>query len=385
MKVSKIIEEKVPHMVKKEFSIVSKKLAIYDTETTGIAEDDRIVQLGGLISNGINPKKFDTVDELTYTEKRLSSMAIATTNILPEMLEGKKVFSENEKIQDFVEKMKKSNVIAHNINFDNKMMQKEGIFFDKNQCIDTLRVARHLLGPEHCTNDEKIESHQLQYLRYELQLYKNEPSYEKNYGITLSAHDAFSDVVFLRELFIYLFNLLEGTFENRIKELILLTQTPVFKDEIPWGKVFPKGTPLSEIVDTTYEQYGKTKQGIDYLEWFLTTLKNADQYYSFKRVILEKKMSNLYKTYSALSNKKDLFLSNKDKENILLASIFIPMNKNKRKFLDIIYLDSIKDKIQTKIIEYFSNTIENINNSDESDDDKNQKIEMFKELKSMLI
>ncbi|MGC9351990.1 MAG: exonuclease domain-containing protein, partial [Sulfurovum sp.] len=98
---------------------------LFDTETTGNQEQDRIIQVGAMIVH--SKEKIEVYDELCSSEVPISLEAMEVHNITPEVIEGKAPFSETQ----FAAKVNELNsaenfLIAHNINFDLGMIQKEG-------------------------------------------------------------------------------------------------------------------------------------------------------------------------------------------------------------------------------------------------------------------
>ncbi|MEA1914077.1 MAG: 3'-5' exonuclease, partial [Campylobacterota bacterium] len=161
---------------------------LFDTETTGNQEEDRIIQFGGMIvTNNAQPEIFDN---LCSSDVEIKIEAMEVHNITPDMIEAK----ESAVQTPFYQRLEQLNsdqnyLIAHNIKFDLGMIQKEG-FNSNMKHIDTLRCARHLF------ND--LPYHRLQYLRYALDLYKTEEQEAQKLGITIKAHDAIGDVLVMK-------------------------------------------------------------------------------------------------------------------------------------------------------------------------------------------
>jgi len=65
-------------------------------------------------------------------------------NITPELIEGRRSFRESSFFEELLRlNVEKNYLIAHNINFDLAMLEKEG-FKNRMQLIDTLRCSKHL-------------------------------------------------------------------------------------------------------------------------------------------------------------------------------------------------------------------------------------------------
>ncbi|MCB4752351.1 MAG: 3'-5' exonuclease, partial [Sulfurovum sp.] len=147
---------------------------LFDTETTGNQEHDRIIQVGAMIVH--NRENIEIFDELCSTEVPISIEAMEIHNITSEHIENKVPFSQTEFFKEIEKYNNKENyLIAHNISFDLGMLEKEG-FVNHYTLIDTVRIAKHLLPDS--------PYHRLQYLRYSLKLYKTEIEEAKKLGIT---------------------------------------------------------------------------------------------------------------------------------------------------------------------------------------------------------
>ena len=134
--------------------------------------------------------------------------------------------------------------------FDLNMLKYEGYHF-KGAIIDTLKCSRSLM-PE-------CEQFALQYLRYDLKLYKDEVSAATALGIKLKAHDALSDALHVRLLHQYLNTLAED------EKLLELSVNPVLIQKLSFGKY--KGRYIEEIV----------MNDISYLNWVLNSMDSLDE------------------------------------------------------------------------------------------------------------
>ncbi|MDY0096941.1 MAG: exonuclease domain-containing protein [Candidatus Dojkabacteria bacterium] len=127
--------------------------------------------------------------------------------------------------------------VAHNTDFDVEVMQKKGIEIPNVIC--TLKVSRNALTTE---DGRDLESYKLQYLRYYLGLYKTE---DKEH---VKAHDALSDVYFLRDLYKYL----ESNTKLSIENMMLITKQPQVMREMSFGKYMGRTFEEIERVDREY-------------------------------------------------------------------------------------------------------------------------------------
>lgn len=233
------------------------KYVILDTETTGAAEHDRIIQLGFMVLDG---KNVSVYNELCWSEVPIAIPAMETHGITPEMIEGLCPCVETEAFKALNDINTPDNVlIIHNAPFDLGMLSKEN-FTSQMRLIDTLRCAKHLFDDE--------EAHRLQYFRYKLGLYKIEEAEAASLGIEVKAHDAIGDVLVLKLFLSELRKRLAERFGNvnPIDKMVELTQTPVFYSRpVKFGKY--KGKTLTEIADADK----------GYLSWMLGNMESLDE------------------------------------------------------------------------------------------------------------
>ncbi len=245
-------------MEKFKYLTMSKYL-LCDLEATGNREQDRIIQLGLMVLEGsIDSMPIHMFNALNATDAHMMSEAMELHNITPEMLKDKKSLYNTEGYQILCELNQAENIfIAHDAPSDLKMLQKEK-FIHKTTIIDTLRCAKHLF-PE-------LDTHRLQFLRYELGLYKEENVEAERVNIQLKSHDALSDVLvtklLLKKLIIEVQNKFAITSESvAVKKLIELSSTPVLLQRFKFGKY--KGEYIEEIANSDY----------GYMVWMRDTLK----------------------------------------------------------------------------------------------------------------
>ncbi len=229
---------------------------LFDTETTGNQEQDRIIQVGAMILS-VN-RDIEVYDELCSSEQEISLEAMEVHHITPDMIENKPPYTQTKFAKRVEELNSNENyLIAHNISFDLGMIQKEG-FINKYQLVDTLRCAKHLY-PD-------LSSHRLQYLRYALGLYKNETLEAKKIGIAIKAHEAIGDVLILKLLLSKLKEQIIQKFpdQNVMDKLVALTNTPVLMKEFKFGKY--KGRSIQDIA----------REDMGYLKWMRKNLDLDD-------------------------------------------------------------------------------------------------------------
>jgi len=208
-----------------------------DVETTGLDGLDRVVSLG-VISDALE------FYDLVYEGKKISAKASSINNITNEMLKDKPKLQESKSYK-FLSQNNNSSLIlvAHNSKFVLEMLERSGFIYD-GKVIDTLRVAKHLI-PE-------CESYALNFLRYELKLYKKE-------DLLLIPHNALSDAKIVKNLFDYLLEMVT------IEEMLELSYKNVLLQKIGFGKY--KGSYIEEIC---YNDRA-------YLEWLLNAMQDLDE------------------------------------------------------------------------------------------------------------
>lgn len=208
-------------------------IIILDTETTGLEEEARLVQLAYKnLSTG------DEVDEYFKPPVPISYGAMAVHHITEEMVAENPAFEGSPQQAALIEALKDSVLVAHNAPFDINILNNEGVEVEK--YIDTLKVSMHLLDSE---------QYSMQYLRYSLKL-----------NVDAKAHDASGDIAVLEVLFDYLKAKVKEKFslesdDEIFQKMIDLTQEPVLLKVFWFGKHFGK----------TFEEVVEMDRG--YLEW----------------------------------------------------------------------------------------------------------------------
>jgi DNA polymerase III epsilon subunit-like protein len=219
-------------------------IIILDTETTGLDENSRLIQLAYKnLSSG------EIINEYFKPPMPISYGAMATHHVTNEMVADKQSFSESKEKKQLAESLKNSILAAHNALFDINVLKNESITVEK--YIDTLRVSKHLIISER---------YDLQYLRYFLNLEIKEAT----------AHDALGDITILEKLFEHLKGLIKTKLSLATDSLIYekmleLTNTPVLLNKISFGKYRGK----------TFEEINQIDSG--YLEWLYNSESKKDQ------------------------------------------------------------------------------------------------------------
>lgn len=235
---------------------MAKKYVLLDTETTGTADTDRIIQLGYIV---LGEKVPEVHNEFCSADVPIAYAAMEVHGITPEMIEGKPVCTDTAAYRRLQELNSEDNyMIIHNAPFDLGMLEKEG-FNTQMKVIDTLRVAKHLFPEE--------DAHRLQYFRYKMDIYKEEQKEADALGIVVKAHDAIGDVLILKLFLSRLKDEITSRFpgENPVEKMVDLTNTPILITSFKFGKY--KGRTLSEVAQSD----------AGYLRWMLTGMENLDE------------------------------------------------------------------------------------------------------------
>ncbi|MBP6162732.1 MAG: 3'-5' exonuclease [Aliarcobacter sp.] len=239
---------------------------LFDTETTGNQEEDRVIQFGAMVVD--QKGKVEAFDELCSSDVEIKIEAMEVHNITPDLLIGKPKAVETNFYQKLEELNTNENfLIAHNISFDLGMIKKEG-FVNQYQLIDTLRCAKHLF-PE-------LPYHRLQYIRYALELFKVEETEASKHNITIKAHDAIGDVLVMKLFLTKLVAKCRQIYPdyNPIEKLAELTKTPVFIKTFKFGK--HKGKDVEQVA----------KEDAGYLNWMRTNMElDDDLKYTLDKVL----------------------------------------------------------------------------------------------------
>ena len=209
-------------------------LIFLDLETTGLDLEDKVCSIG-LIT--FEDGEVNSLYKLVTEGKKIPSKASSIHHITNEMIRDKPSLVDTQIYKLLCENnFEETTIVGHNVNFDIQKLKAVGFEF-KGSLIDTLRVSRHLIS--------ECESYALQFLRYELKLYKNELT-------PLSSHHALDDAYVIKSLFEYLLDL---TTQEKMCELSFKN---VLIEKFGFGKY--RGRYIEEIA--LYER--------GYLEWMLS-------------------------------------------------------------------------------------------------------------------
>ncbi len=238
---------------------IKQKFLFFDTETTDI-EDKGLIQLA-IVIDGV-----EEINMFFKPKEKISFKAMSIHNITPEMLEDKPAFEDaeykGEKIKDYLNKLAQEYIwVAHNVDFDLAVLKKVGVEIPNTIC--TFKMARELLSLDQ-KDIYDLESYSLQFLRYYLGLYKKE-----NHKLCV-AHDALSDVFFLKDLFDYIIS----NFDLTVEKMIHISKAPLIIRNLHYGK--HAGKSIKEI----------QQEDPGYLQWIMDTWTDKpDVVWNIKRVL----------------------------------------------------------------------------------------------------
>ncbi len=205
------------------------KLVILDTETTGVLEEDRIIQLSYLVTD-FNGKIEEVHNEFCQAPLESKFDAMAIHHITPEMLEGKPRCQDLKGFARLHELNTPENIfIIQSADFDLGMLAKEG-FESKMKLVDTFRIHRYFYHED---------PHGLQYNRYALGLYKKEAQQMQDLGVQIAAHDALGDVIVLKNFYDHLLNY------HAQDMMVEMCSKPILMEIMPFGK--HKGKRIEEV------------------------------------------------------------------------------------------------------------------------------------------
>ena len=241
------------------------KYLYFDTETTDVTVKD-LVQLAFVTDTDVSMNQF------YKPTTEITPIAMSIHHITPEMVKDLPSFEEaplpsenidpdftGSTLSGYLEFLAKEYVwVAHNADFDVEVLEKKGISIPNVIC--TLKLARNLLHD----GEHDLESYKLQFLRYFLELYKKEDTGH------VTAHDALSDVYFLRDLFHYI----QENSQFTTDQMLTISKEPQFMREIKFGKYAGK----------TLEDIARTDRG--YLEWMEEVMTDKpDLQWNARRVL----------------------------------------------------------------------------------------------------
>ncbi len=219
-------------------------LVFLECETTGLEISDRLCSLGFVYGDEIH---YELINPL----KKVPPSASAIHHITNEMLKESPVFALSHSELKLKELNSVENIlISHNAPFDLAMLQKEGVTW-QGGVIDTLKCSKALM--------DDLEGYSLQFLRYELRLYRTEGEFFEKHGVEIFPHHALSDALHVKMIYEYLLEMAEE------EELISLSQSRLLLSRLPFGKYAKKRIETVALKDPMY------------LQWMLGSLMDMDE------------------------------------------------------------------------------------------------------------
>lgn len=137
---------------------------ILDTETTGLTNQDRIVEISMIeMTEGIKTGR--RFHRFVNPEINITKKAIEIHRITNERVQGCPLFSELA--EDIIKFIGDATIIAHNSNFDRRMLNNElercgWEKYDKTRFIDTLEIAKYLFPDQKNNQDALCERFNIQ-------------------------------------------------------------------------------------------------------------------------------------------------------------------------------------------------------------------------------
>lgn len=217
---------------------------VIDTETTGLEPSDRICSIALVLED-------DICYELINPLKKIPPKASAIHHITNEMVKEAPIFERSRAHTLLREHNIPGTVlISHNASFELSALQKEGITW-QGEVIDTLKCSQALM--------DDLEGYALQFLRYELRLYREEKAFFERFGAPIVPHHALSDALHTRMVYEYLLDLADE------QQLIDISQSRVLLSRLPFGKYAKKRIEEIALKDPSY------------LRWMLESLMDMDE------------------------------------------------------------------------------------------------------------
>lgn len=106
---------------------------------------------------------------------------------------------------------------------------------------------------------DDLDGYSLQFLRYELRLYRNELEFFNDYGIDITPHHPLSDTLHTKMIYEYLLDLADE------EEMISLSESHLLLSKLPFGKYAKKRIETVALKDPMY------------LKWMLESLMDMDE------------------------------------------------------------------------------------------------------------
>jgi len=215
-----------------------------DIETSGVENRDEIISIGIIYED-------NTSYDLALPSKKVKPNAMAIHHITNEMLSSASKITDTKTYEILNSLNNKKNIlVVHNVSFVEKMLAKVPFIFD-GSIIDTKKAVSNLI--------EECEQVDLQFLRYELKLYRKENELAKKLNIELFPHNALSDALHIK----LLHNYLQEEFDD--EKLIIDTTKSTLIHRLSFGKY--RNRHIEDIA----------RKDPSYLKWILNDLIDVDE------------------------------------------------------------------------------------------------------------
>jgi DNA polymerase-3 subunit epsilon/exodeoxyribonuclease X len=197
-------------------------LIFVDIARSGFEATDKICAIGVLaFEKDICTKSYFS---LVNEGKKIAPRASALHNITNEMITNKETLIQS-KAYTFLQACNNQDniLVVHNADFTLLHLAQAGLSWN-GTIIDTQKLCKHTM--------QECEVFTLAFLRYELQLYKNEEIYKKEAGIkdSLIAHHALHNALVIKMLYDYLRESLS------FEDMASLSFENVLLQKLPFGK-----------------------------------------------------------------------------------------------------------------------------------------------------
>lgn len=207
-------------------------IAYFDSETCCFPEDlekeqNIMIQLAVAYKYG---KEFTFTSDMNKNSLPIKAKAQKIHHITEEMLADKPEYNETATYKHLEENLDDIEyLVAHNIKFDAEVLRLAGMDLSGLKFIDTFKVLKFIND----TQGLPYEELNLQYMMYELKLYRLREAMYKKYGLTIKhAHDALFDVVDL----ILLTSFLIKKYDTSYEEMHEITINPLELTHMTNGK-----------------------------------------------------------------------------------------------------------------------------------------------------
>lgn len=276
-----------------KYNVWNKTLLFFDTETTWLETDSDIIEISFI---ALTSAWMTSWTKLFKTDKKISIWAKQKSWITEDMLENEEYFKDSKMYKLFKTLSEDENVIfiAHNIDFDKRMLKNQWIILDDKRTICTLKLVK-LLFPD-------AESYALTWLKY---CYPMILQASRRLNMVQEEHRAWYDTEMLRLTFNFILNYIINNEKFKTNEISKIIERMI---ELTNSLILMKYIPFWQYKWESFEDiYLKNKE---YLEWLYITEKSKqdsewpsyDLIYTIE-YIFSKFNNEKFKTNNILNNK----------------------------------------------------------------------------------